>query len=274
MRGLRGTTRLVTRTGSRWAAIAILALVLVSGVGASRPAAAATDNDLVAFGQELAGLLRAGEYEAIVDRMEPQEVTCPLYTPGGLQPICEGIPDGNRVSGYLTGVFGSDAGAITRPQVEPVIERLVRDEFESADFRLYTITRNGRSDGFLACAPCAGAVIISTPMDAHAATPIGPSARALEFQVVEQSGQLRIYSFAFGGADAGMLNGGTGEDGRVYIRREPTPPTVGMGNAHRGSSTVVPALAIALGGLLLAVAVAAALADSAGASHSGSSRPG
>lgn len=219
-----------------------------------------SDAQAIAHGNRIAALLTEGRYADLVALFEPQTVTCPLSTPGGPMAICEGIPDGGTVQGYLGGTFGSDAGAsLAEPFLAGFEPR--RAAFTGTTFRLYTFARSGRGSGFLGCPEC-WTVIITTPEETRKQPDVDRRGPYLyEFQLLPVGNRLAIFSVVFGGPMSyqALITGGEFE-GRQFITVAPGAPATGTGPGAGGpfergwSATTASVVALPLTVALLVLA--------------------
>ncbi len=222
----------------RLIALAVMLFVITLARPAAIANAQTADASQVAFGNEIARLLRESEFEQLLAYFTPTETTCPMYTPGGLLRICEGKPDGTVVKGYASGVLGSDAGVSTEADALAGLAYARNEFFRSTDIRLYTVANSGSDQGSLACPECY-AIVLSTPSDIKVPSqpPQAPgheSSSVAIFQVtVDASGDPRIHSFSIGGVPedrSAMVDGGTLGSQR-FVRVGVLPPGTGTGSA-------------------------------------------
>ena len=180
--------------------VACLSLVGVVAAqsGAPRPA---TD-----FGRSIASYFDEREYGELAELFMTHEDTCPLSTPGGLLPICEGVAEGETVNGYIVAQMGSDASLATRETLIEGLEFLHDQAYEGRDgWRLFTVGLDGVPYGYTACDGCEVVVISRTDL-------AETTGELIMFQVMEVDGELRIWSMTNGSTDVtgsqALLKGG------------------------------------------------------------------
>lgn len=182
------------------------------------------NNDLLAFGRQLADLIAADDIGTVADLFIEQTITCPAAEDLFRPRACADVSGGTEVSGYPTGLLDGNAALLTRTELEISLEALAA-AFRSDDVRLYATAEQGTSSGFLACETCA-ALVVSTPVDAAIGDDL---AFAGYFHVAETEDGFRLHSFSQGllyGENIALISGGTvaGQEFERVQQDEP-PPT-------------------------------------------------
>ena len=233
--------------------MALLAQGLLSESQGARAQQSEAPENVIAFGRQVAASLEARRYEALADLFITHDDQCPLFTPGGLLPICEGVAEGGTVTGYKTGQMGSDAALSDRDGLVGGL-RFLRDEYYGGSgWRLYAVGLGGLHDGYMACATCR-ALVISRP------AVVQSTGELLYFQVTPPGQPLRIHSLINGStgvAAPALIEGGTWRPDPpmaheiFFVAVPPAPPGLGTGLATPGTLPWI-ALAIGTGFILLA----------------------
>ncbi len=158
---------------------------------------------LVQFGDELATLVEAGNFEGVLQRWEPEQVTCPAEFS---KQLCEGVADGQTAEGYPVGVFGSELPVQPAAQAIESLRNL-RLDLAGSDVRLCAAGVKDLAD--LTCGDCI--LTLSTPSDADP----GATVRVIAFWVSGQGNDLLV-QYVIGGAlsmpdDLPLIQGGHGE---------------------------------------------------------------
>lgn len=247
----------------------VVACLSLVGVVAAQSGAPRPTTD---FGHSIASYFDEREYGELAELFMTHEDTCPLSTPGGLLPICEGVAEGETVNGYIVAQMGSDASLATRETLIEGLEFLHDQAYEGRDgWRLFTVGLDGVPYGYTACDGCEVVVISRTDL-------AETTGELIMFQVMEVDGELRIWSMTNGstgvtGSQA-LLKGGPFENSSGWkttfvevgapidagTGQQPTPiaPTVGTGYDDHPAAYAPGVLAmgtilgLAVGGTVLA----------------------
>jgi hypothetical protein len=129
-----------TATGSATAELTrTTAATSTPTVTPARPATPATtatasgcpDAQACDFARDVVAMLGNGQYDAIVERTEVREYTCPGADPqgaGGPFPLCSGAAAGARRRGYVTGALQSEGAVVSRDGLIDFFRALVAGE--------------------------------------------------------------------------------------------------------------------------------------------------
>lgn len=115
------------------------------------PTACPIAPDACAYAAQLNAWMLAGDLDAIVAQVQPEEITCPI--PGvtgqiGAYPLCEGSGPGEPRTGYPFGFLGSEGTMMTEEQYRETLQPLLTGSASLHAYGLscYDETATSRSD--------------------------------------------------------------------------------------------------------------------------------